>query len=197
MNEENAKLNKIKKSCHVGKIVSNILCIFFTIGFISGIIGSILCFSMGRELDDLVQQQVERGVIDTSDRIGNVSLFEINLGVVPANIKSDNPAIQAALDDHPMSVLYGGYMLVLGISFAIVAVLSKMVGSIFGLIEKENTPFTRKVQKRVFIVMIITSVLLFLTTGTPFGTLCVLLTWVVHNVLGYGMTLQTESDETL
>jgi L-cystine uptake protein TcyP (sodium:dicarboxylate symporter family) len=197
MNEENVKIAKLKKSCHAGRIVSKVLCIFFAIGFVASVIGSIMTFSMGKEFDEMIQGSVDRGVIEQTDRVGSVSLFEINLGAVPENIQSDNPAIQAALEDHPASVMYGGYMLALGIAFAIVAVLSIMVGSVFKLIEKENTPFTKKVQKRVTIVMIITSVILFFTTGTPFGLLCGLLTWVVRNVIDYGMTLQTESDETL
>lgn len=197
MNEENAKIAKLKKSCHAGKIVSNILCIFFAIGCICSIISAIGMWSMGREFDDYLVEAQQRGVIENSDKIGAVSAFEFNLGIVPANIESDIPAVQAAIDDHPMSILYGGYVFFLGLAFAVVSILSKMVSSIFGLIEKENTPFTAKVKKRVTIVLAITSGILLLTTGSTFGILCILLTWVVHNVIDYGMTLQTESDETL
>jgi hypothetical protein len=137
------------------------------------------------------------GYIDNADRIGSARLFDINLGIVPENIESDIPAVQEALKDHPRSVMWGSYMLIMGLAFAVVAVLSKLVSSIFSLIEKENTPFNEKVKKRVTIAMVITTVILFLTTGTPFGLLFILLTWVVRSVLEYGKTLQIESDETL
>ena len=197
MNEENVKIAKIKKSCHTGRIVSNILCIVFVIAFIAGVVGSIMIFAEGKEFDERIQQSEEMGYINNADRIGSARLFDINLGIVPENIESDIPAVKEALADHPRSVMWGSYMLIIGLSFAIVAVLSKIVSSIFALIEKENTPFNDKVKKRVTIAMVITTVILFLTTGTPFGILFILLTWVVRSVLEYGKTLQIESDETL
>ena len=197
MNEENVKIAKIKKSCHAGKIVSNVLSIFFVIGFIASLVGGIMILAEGKEFDERIQQSEEMGYIDNADRIGSARLFDINIGIVPENIESDIPAVQEALKDHPRSVMWGSYMLIMGLAFAVVAILSKLVSSIFSLIEKENTPFNDKVKKRVTIAMIITTVILFMTTGTPFGVLFILLTWVVRSVLEYGKTLQIESDETL
>ena len=197
MNEENVKIAKIKKSCHTGKIVSNVLCIFFVIGFVAAVIGGIMILAEGKKFDERIQLTEDMGYIDSADRIGSARLFNINIGIVPENIESDIPAIQEALNDHPRSVMWGSYMLIMGLAFAVVAVLSKIVSSIFALIEKENTPFNDKVKKRVTIAMIITTVILFLTTGTPFGVLFILLTWVVRSILEYGKTLQIESDETL
>jgi len=197
MNDENVKIARIRKSCHVGKIVSNILCIFFAIGFVAAIAGGIMTLAQGKEFDERIADAQARGVIDYSDKVVAARVFDFNLGIMPQNIESDIPAVQEALADHPMSVMYGTYMLFIGIGFAIISVLSKLVSSIFGLIEKENTPFTDKVKKRVTITMIITTAILFLTTGTPFGLLFALLTWVVYAVLDYGKTLQVQSDETL
>ena len=197
MNEENVKIAKIKKSCHTGKIVSNVLCIFFVIGFVAAVIGGIMILAEGKEFDERIQLTEDMGYIDSADRIGSARLYNINIGFVPENIESDIPAIQEALNDHPRSVMWGSYMLIMGLAFAVVAVLSKIVSSIFALIEKENTPFNDKVKKRVTIAMIFTTVILFLTTGTPFGVLFILLTWVVRSILEYGKTLQIESDETL
>ena len=197
MNEEKVKIAKIKKSCHAGKIVSNVLSIFFVISFIASLVSGIMIIAEGKEFDERIQQSEEMGYIDNADRIGSARLFDINIGIVPENIESDIPAVQEALKDHPRSVMWGSYMLIMGLAFAVVAILSKLVSSIFSLIEKENTPFNDKVKKRVTIAMIITTVILFMTTGTPFGVLFILLTWVVRSVLEYGKTLQIESDETL
>ena len=140
MNEENAKIAKLKKSCHTGKIVSNILCIFFAIGCICSIISAIGMWSMGREFDDYLVEAQQRGVIENSDKVGAVSAFEFNLGIVPANIESDIPAVQAAIDDHPMSILYGGYVFFLGLAFAVVSVLRLYQGIRQSLVH----PWTRR-----------------------------------------------------
>ena len=80
---------------------------------------------------------------------------------------------------------------------AIFTVLIFLIRSVFAIIEKESTPFTTVVKKRVTLVLIITSVVLFLTSGTAPGVLCILLTWAVNAILDYGVTLQVQSDETL
>ena len=80
---------------------------------------------------------------------------------------------------------------------AIIAVMMKVTGSVFALIRKEDNPFTDNVIKRVLIVMIVLSGILFLTSGVSLGVLCGILTWVVYTILDYGKTLQIQADETL
>ena len=73
----------------------------------------------------------------------------------------------------------------------------KLTGSVFGLIETEETPFTDKVIKRITIVLGVLSFLLLATCGSALGIISGLVTWVVYNVLDYGKTLQIQADETL
>ena len=80
---------------------------------------------------------------------------------------------------------------------AVAAVLVKLVGSVFGLIMKEDSPFTDKVIKRIVIVLLAVSAVMLLTTGMAFGVLGAIITWVVYTILDYGKTLQIQSDETL
>ena len=197
MNEENVKIARIKKSCRAGKIVSTVICIASVFTLIIGIIGSIKVFSMGKEFDEMFSTGRFAGVISTSDEIGSASAININLGAVPGEIHSDIPAVQAAIDDHPLCMLYGSYILGATIIMAIFTVLIFLIRSVFSIIEKESTPFTTVVKKRVTLVLIITSVVLFLTSGTAPGVLCILLTWAVNAILDYGVTLQVQSDETL
>ena len=107
MNEENLKIAKIKKSCHAGKIVSRILFVVVVIFTVLGIVGGIKVLRMGKDFDDRINNGSFAGIISTSDEIGSASAIKINLGSLPTEIHSDIPAVQAALEDHPMSVMYG------------------------------------------------------------------------------------------
>ena len=86
---------------------------------------------------------------------------------------------------------------IVGLCIAVAAVMMKLLSSVFAMIEKEDTPFTDKVIKRVTVVMIVISGFLFLTAGSALGILSGLATWVIYTVMDYGKTLQIQSDETL
>ena len=195
--EESLKITKIKKSCHTGKIVSMVLFVVAAVFVIACIIGGSKILGMGKEFDDMVTNGRLAGVISTSDEIGSVSAVKINLGSIPTEMHSDIPSVQAAIDDHPLSVMYGTYTLIVALLLAITAVLFLLVRSVFAMIEKEATPFTTKVKKRVTLVLIATCIILFLTTGSGFAILFALITWAVNAILDYGITLQIQSDETL
>ena len=79
---------------------------------------------------------------------------------------------------------------------AVVALIF-LVRSVFAIIEKEGNPFTVTVKKRIKTVLIATSVVLFLTSGTGPAILGILVTIAVNAILDYGITLQTQADETL
>ena len=195
--EESVKIAKIKKSCHIGKIVSTILFAVAAVFVVLCLISGVKVLKMGKEFDDSVINGRLSGVISTSDEIGSASAVTINLGSLPTEIHSDVPAIQAAIDDHPLSVMYGTYVLIGSLILAITAVLFLLVRSVFAMVEQESTPFTSKVKKRVTLVLIVTCGILFLTTGSAFAILFALITWAVNAILDYGITLQIQSDETL
>ncbi len=197
MNEENVKIAKIKKSCHAGTIVSRILAVICGIITIIGIVGGIKVLAMGKEFDNKVTSGSLSGIISTSDEIGSASAVTINLGSLPTELHSDIPAVQAAINDHPLSVMYGSYVLFFGLIFILTTAMFFMISSIFAMIEKEPTPFTAKVKKRITTVLVVTCIILALTAGSAFAVLCVIITWVLNAILDYGITLQTQSDETL
>lgn len=197
MNEENVKIAKIKKSCRVGKKVSGVMFIVSLVAAVACFITGVWIFAQGKKFDDMISEAEAAGYISTTDEIGSASMFSVNLGSVPKNIHSDIPAVQAALDDHPMSMTYSAYLGVMSLSILAGAVLFFLVKSIFGTIEKEETPFTAKVKKRVTVALIILSALFLFTAGAGFAAVCVLITWAINAILDYGITLQTQSDETL
>lgn len=140
MNEESVKIAKIKKSCHAGKIAANIFLALAIFMLAVGIWGGVKVLVMGKEFDDMVTSGRFAGVVSTNDEIGSASAVNINLGSIPLDIHSDIPAVQAAIDDHPMSVVYGTY--ILSMSFIMVAVVALifLVRSVFAIIEKEEIP---------------------------------------------------------
>jgi hypothetical protein len=194
--EESVKIAKIKKSCNVGKKISNIFFILAIIGCIAALAGSIVIFSMGSDFDTEIQKGIEAGYITEGDDFGASSWVNINVGDV-SKLHSDVPAIQNAIDDHPYAITYGSYCMIGAVACVVIAVLMKMISSVFALIIKEDTPFTDKVIKRVVVIMIAISACMLLTTGAAFAALGAITTWVVYSIMDYGKTLQIQSDETL
>ena len=196
MSEENEKIQKIERSCRGGRKVSNILFVIAVVGCIITLILGIVILCMGRSFDDAFTLAVEKGAITQADRIGSFRFFVFDLPV-PANLESDIPAVQAAIDDHPASVTYGSLCLFFAVSTALLAVFMKLLNSVFKLIIEERSPFTDKVRKRVLVVMLFSSIVLCFSAGFGFGCLSGIVTWVVITILDYGKTLQVQSDETL
>ena len=196
MNEENIKLAKIKKSCKFGKKVATILCIIAIVGCVCSMVAGIALLVNSERFEPEFVKYVDEGKIDTSNGIGKVSGISIQ-GINVNDWKSDIPALQKALTERPYTTVYGIYCIIVSLSVAVCSVMIKLLSSVFELIEKEDTPFTDAVIKRVTVVMIVISGFLLLTAGAAFGILGGLVTWVVHTVMDYGKTLQIQSDETL
>lgn len=196
MDEVNAKLNRIKKSCHAGKIVSNIMCIIAIIGLVASIAGSVIIFGMGKKFDDEVAKAQDANIVSTESKMFASKMFDINLGD-PASVHSDIKAVQDLIDAHPYSTVYGFFLAVSAVTLLIVVVLMKMVNRVFALIEESDSPFTNQIIKRVTVVLVMTSVILLMTGGAAMGGLGIIVTWAVRSIMDYGRTLQIQSDETL
>ena len=196
MDEVNAKLNRIKKSCHAGKIVSNIMCIIAIIGLVASIAGSVIIFGMGKKFDDEVAKAQDAKIVSTESKIFAAKMFDIDLGD-PTSVHSDIKAVQDLIDAHPYSTVYGFFLAVSAVTLLIVVVLMKMVNRVFALIEESDTPFTSQIIKRVTVVLVMTSVILLMTGGVAMGGLGIIVTWAVRSIMDYGKTLQIQSDETL
>ena len=197
MNEENVKIAKIKKSSHIGKILATVLTILAIVGCVASIIGSAYIFSMGREFDNIINEGIAKGVV-TTDEMDTATARLVNINVGKADsIHSDVPAIQEMIDDHPYAFKFGSTCAGAAVLLAVVAVMMKLVGSVFALIETEDSPFTDKIIKRVTLVLGVTSGLILFTSGVAYGVLGALVTWVVYTVMDYGKTLQIQADETL
>ena len=198
MNEMNVKLEKIRKSAHVGKIVTSILTIVAIVGCVLCFISGFCILRMGPKFDQVLDEATEAGYVDTSgtNEIGSSKTIDIKL-IDPEDFDSDIPAIQEKLENSPASFVYGIYLLGIGIVMAGAAIMIKVVSGTFGLIEKDENPFTDRIIKRVTTVLIVVSALLLLTNGAGLGIVSGVVTWLVYTVMDYGRTLQIQSDETL
>ncbi len=195
MNEA-IKLDRIKNSCKAGKIVTLIFTIFAIVGCVLSLIGGIAILSSGEKFDNMMIEAKDEGYVSANVNIGTARVFGIDI-TDPENFETDLPAVQEALNNHPYSTMYGMLCIVISFLCAGLAVLLKLLESVFTLIEREGSPFTEKVVKRVLIAMIIFSVIMFLGSGLGAGLICGILTWVVYTVLDYGKTLQDQYNETL
>ena len=124
MNEEITKLAKIKKSCHLGRILSVILCIVSISGCVLCLIGSITIFSMGDKVDSNIVLMIDKGMINADeDSYGSVRAVNINLGSAD-NIHSDIPALQEQIDRHPYAIKYSMTLMIGALACAVAAILS-------------------------------------------------------------------------
>ena len=194
--DENEKLEKIKKSCSIGMKVTKVI---FVIALVCSVICMILItmiVSKGDEFETLVEKGIEAGYITTDSSIGSVSTYNISI-VYPKNIHSDVQVIRDILQTRPYSVVFILYCSVGCLMFIILAVMLKLIGSVFRIIREEDNPFTDKVINRILTVMVVASIVMFFSPGTVYGILGLIITWVVHTILDYGKTLQIQADETL
>ena len=194
--EESAKLEKIKKSCETGEKVTKVLFIITMVIAVICIAAGIVIFTMGKRFNDWVEQQRIMDYFSAENTIGKVSFIQFGIPD-PSSIKSDIPVIIDALLDHPYTLICGFICMTAGVIVIIASLLIRMIGSTFKLIRTEENPFTDKAIRKIITVMIILSTLILFTTGSIFGIVGYVVTWVFSTILDYAKTLQVQSDETL
>ncbi|MCR4991160.1 MAG: hypothetical protein K6A38_09900 [Lachnospiraceae bacterium] len=192
----NEKLEKIKKSCKIGKTVCRILFIIALVGVVLTIVGAGFVLSQGGDFEQEARNAYDSGYVTTGMGVGVANGVLVNIGD-PDNLESSIPALQKAMDENPYTVMILITILAAATICFILAVILKLIESVFSLIEKEENPFTDVVIKRVLTVMIIISALMLFGTGAGLGILGFIITWVVYTIMDYGRMLQIQSDETL
>lgn len=203
MNEENAKLKKIEKSCKAANIVTRIFMVIIIIGCVTCLVTGIIILSNTEKYDAQIEETLKQSKVDKSLGIGDFRIAEIRDGEMVVSgagrMTSSVPALQKYFDEHANSAALpiSFYLLLAGFLCAVLAFAISMLGSIFSIILKEGNPFVEKVQKRVLVSMIIITALMMFTAGMGFAALMAILTWVVYTIMDYGRTLKTLSDETL
>lgn len=194
MNELNNKLEKIKKSCKAGCIVSRIVMIMCIVGCTLTLISGIVIFNMGSRFDSLLAESSQTEAAGT--KILSAHAFGIDLSDF-SDVESDIPALQAAIDDHPASISAGLFLVTVSFFTALCAVFTFILAGTFRLIETSETPFTVKIRNRIVICLVGVAFLLGGIHNLSSAAVTAIAAWAVYTIMDYGIALQTESDETL
>ena len=182
MDNQNKKLANVKKSCKIAAIVSKVFTIIFIVATVLCIVGAIFSFLVK---DPILSQALANDNIQAT----------LNSGIF--QLESSIPALNAKFQDFAPTIVLGFYILIIGASMAVMAGVMALIGSIFSLINKEESPFSDKVVTRLLVAMIVISTGILMSSGVGFGVLAYFITWVIYTIMDYGRALQIQSDETL
>lgn len=193
MNNDNAKLERIKKSCRVGAKVTRILMIIMIVATVIGIAGGITILKMGPKYDEMaIATGNEQGF---SYSYSSYSVLNVNMDI--NNMKSDVPALQEYIEKCPLAASHGVMILSTSLALILPIVLLAIINVTFKKMSESDTPFKAEIKKRILITMIILAVAVGLTMGLSEGALIAILAWIVTSILDYGISLQQQYDETL
>ena len=181
MNEQNQKLENIKKSSHVAMILANIakkLCI----------VGVVICMVCGIGLiafHDYVNEELQRAEAEGEFSLDELTT-EYSVGGFVWNFD----------DSGKFSETLGVYLLVEGVLLIVFTVLLHFVGRVFKEIRDSDSPFRKSILKDMRVLFILIT-LLVLQSGVLTGVIAGFALWCVYSVFGYGCELQQMSDEML
>ena len=190
MNEQNLKLETIKKRCVTSKKVISILQVIAIIGIVASLIGAICCITMKDTINNGIAESVAQGKTKIEDvKIKNV---KISSGLLDIMI------------DYEEFYKTGNYATPVTIKCVIATVITSIVCYLLGLFKKifdnlinEDNPFSDKILNNLKNCFIVITVILVVFVGIGPGVIGGLLCWCIYSILEYGKLLQTEVDEIL
>ncbi len=204
MNEENAKLARVQKSCKAAGIISRVFFIVCAVGCVIALITCIVMITNQDKFNEEFAQAEAAGKTGAQLQmnagpfvIGNVDYGTVEK-LMSDEMHSSVPALQSYFDEHKgPALVMGGYLMFIGVMCGITAFAFWLFMSMFNTIIKEGNPFADAVIKKMLICMILISVVITFTAGWGFGAVGGFLTWVVYTVMDYGRVLRIQSEETL
>ena len=196
MSTENEKLLAVKKSCKGVKIVSLILFILTVVATIICLAGAIVMTTCSDKIDPKIMEAEEQGYVSADVMIGGMKVGNVDLPD-PDNWHSDVPAIQQKFDEGSVSFVMGIYLFIIFGSLLFLDIVLFLFHSVFSIIVKEETPFSKRVIRRLLISLILVDILIGGTIGWGFLILGGFVTWAIITIMEYGRQLQIQSDETL
>ncbi|MBR1651061.1 MAG: hypothetical protein IJ691_07850 [Lachnospiraceae bacterium] len=204
MNQENIKLNRIKKSSHVAGIVTRIVFILCVVASMILIVTSIVMIADRTNMNEQIKAGIEgANDVDVTKKVGpvNVHLLRFSKDSLDITkyqkIESSIPALEKALSDTPYSLTLGFTLLSEGLNVVLLAIAMFQLYSVFDIIGKEDSPFTPRVLKKLLFALIVIDIVIAFTSGLGTAAIAGLVTWALYTIMDYGRLLQTQSDETL
>lgn len=187
MTEQEKKLEKVKKSCATTKKVIDAVRMILLVGMIACIVGGILCIVFRDKIDHELSARVERGNVKFSVETLSMGGGLLNLDISTREITEEgNYALVSTI-----------YCFCGAVILVVFSVIFGMLSKIFESIETSESPFAKELLqklRRVFIIFTIVTVW-FVSVG--FAVILGLSFWCIYGIMDYGITLQTEVDETL
>ncbi len=204
MNQENIKLNRIKKSSHVAGIVTRIVFILCVVASMILIVTSIVMIADRTNMNEQIKAGIEgANDVDVTKKVGPVNVHLLRFSkdsfdiTKYQRIESSIPALEKALSDTPYSLTLGFTLLTAGLNVVLLAIAMFQLYSVFDIIGKEDSPFTQRVLKKLLFALIVIDIVIAFTAGLGTAAVAGLVTWALYTIMDYGRLLQTQSDETL
>ena len=204
MNQENIKLNRIKKSSHVAGIVTRIVFILCVVASMILIVTSIVMIADRTNMNEQIKAGIEgANDVDVTKKVGPVNVHLLRFSkdsfdiTKYQKIESSIPALEKALSDTPYSLTLGFTLLTAGLNVVLLAIAMFQLYSVFDIIGKEDSPFTQRVLKKLLFALIVIDIVIAFTAGLGTAAVAGLVTWALYTIMDYGRLLQTQSDETL
>ncbi len=183
MNEQNNKMEKIKRSSNIAMSIATVGKIFMimaaAVTFMGGIVLAVL--SMDSDKSDELRQMLESGKLTVDIRVFG---FDITTDMVEG---------APILDGLILAVVF---MFVMCVLFILFAVTLHFTAKVFKEIRDSDSPFRPAVLKDLRLPFILI-VLLSSQDSLIFGAVVGIALWCVYCIVDYGCELQRQSDETL
>lgn len=187
MNNESIKLEKVKKSCNISKIICQVFAVLLAVSVAVMIIIPIAFGITGYDkIDKEISTNIENGNLTF-----NVSEFELN-GIFNIDL-----GLEEMADEGQYAAVITAVCILAAVILATLDVLFWMLVKVFKLIAKSETPFTQAILKRLKAVFILISIFLALINGIGAGIITACIGWSIYTIFDYGFVIQQEIDETL
>ncbi|MCR4791317.1 MAG: hypothetical protein K5871_01060 [Lachnospiraceae bacterium] len=185
MNEQNKKLETLKKRCNVASKVVAVVQIMVIVGTVIAFIGGAYLFASANEVNPQILEGIEKGYLDINTDLQYHGIFELCV-----SLQDYFPADDYA---HPLGIT----CMVAACTCAMVGVILIFIKKMFTIVLRENNPFSEKCLKQLKVTFIVITITSFLTLSIGFGVITALILFCIHSMFEYGAALQTEIDETL
>ena len=204
MNQENIKLNRIKKSSHVAGIVTRIVFILCVVASMILIVTSIVMIADRTNMNEQIKAGIEgANDVDVTKKVGPVNVHLLRFSkdsfdiTKYQKIESSIPALEKAMNETTYSLSLAFTLLISGFNVILLAVAMYQLYSVFDIIGKENSPFTSRVLKKLLFALIVIDIIIAFTAGLGTAAIAAIVTWALYTIMDYGRLLQIQSDETL
>ncbi len=183
MNEQNNKMEKIKRISNIAMRISVICKVFMIMAAVVTFMGGIILLAVpraGNEWDRL-REVVESGQFNVDIRLFG---FDVSTDIAGGAANFDKLALAT------------GFMFVMCVLFVLFALTLHYVAKVFKEIRDSDSPFRPAVLKRLRMTFILI-VLMSSQNSLFFGVVVAIALWCVYCIVDYGCELQRLSDETL